>query len=348
MPEAPVHPNEVRRLAAVERLRLIGTPAEERFDKLTRLARRLFRVKFAIIDIVGEKRAWLKSAQGVGHISVDRPVSYCHYTVLKDDMCVIPDAREDPRLYDNPYTASFVFYAGVPLKFADENVGVMCIADDCPRTITLDEVDALRDLATLAEHELQVAALSEAQLQLAMENEQLEERALVDTLTRVWNRGAILEIAARELQHAVSTPQATAILLLDIDHFKRINDTWGHLAGDAVLRELGVRLRATVRPTDAVGRYGGEEFMVVLPQTDRENASKAAERIRASIADKPILFDGVSITVTCSIGVTVSDQGKDFVELLVRAADEALYKAKSGGRNRVETRWITRSLMFKS
>ncbi len=334
MPAAPIHPHEIRRLAAVQRTRLLGTPAEERFDKISRLACRMFGVSMAIIDIVGEKLAWLKSVQGFDRFEVLRPVSYCHYTVLKDEVCIIPDARLDPRLADNPFAESFVFYVGVPLKFQGENVGVMCIADGKPRTITDDELDALRDLASLAEQELEVSALSESQVTLAASNRELEMKAQIDVLTRIWNRGAIQEIAARELEHGRTIATSTAIAILDLDHFKQINDAHGHAAGDEVLRVVSQRLRAAIRPTDAVGRYGGEEFLVVLPQIGREPLLHVCERIRCAIAKEPVVSGGATIPITCSVGAVLSEEGSESVETLVRAADGALYEAKRAGRDR--------------
>ena len=246
---------------------------------------------------------------------------------------MIPDARLDPRVSDNPISQSFVFYAGVPLKFQGENVGVLCIADGKPRTLTDDELDALRDLASLAEQELEVSALSESQVNLAASNRELEMKAQIDVLTRIWNRGAIQEIAARELEHAQALPSRTAIAILDLDHFKQINDTHGHAAGDEVLRVVSQRLRAAIRPTDAVGRYGGEEFLVVLPQIARESLLQVCERIRCAIAREPVVVGGVAIPITCSLGAVLSGGGAS-VEALVAAADGALYTAKRAGRDR--------------
>src|SRR5215469_8983451 len=156
MPAAPVPPHEIRRLAAVQKVRLLGTPAEERFDKITRLARRMFNVPMACIDIVGEKLAWLKSVQGFDGIEGLRKDSYCHYTVLDDGVCIVLDARKDPRVHDSSFADTWVFYAGVPLHFEGERIGVLCIGDSKARSFDSEQLDALRDLAALAERELQI------------------------------------------------------------------------------------------------------------------------------------------------------------------------------------------------
>lgn len=336
MPEAPRSPRETRRLAAVEKLRLLGTPAEERFDKITRLARRMFNVPLACLDIVGEKLAWLKSVQGFDGIEGLRKDSYCHHTVLDERACIIRDAREDPRVHDSAFAETWVFYAGVPLRFDGERIGVLCIGDYAPRDLEPVDVEALHDLAELAERELQIAALSESQISLAQSNEELEMKSRIDVVTRLWNQNAIVEILGAERNRAAAG-SPLAVLMADIDYFKKLNDTHGHLAGDEVLRVIAARLRAAVRPQDAVARYGGEEFLIVLPGIDIGGAAEAAERIRTTIAKKPVQFGEHNIAVTCSIGCTAySSEFPDDVKPLIERAHRALYRAKLSGRNRVE------------
>lgn len=336
MPAAPCSPHETRRLAAVEKLRLLGTPAEERFDKITRLARRMFNVPLACLDIVGEKLAWLKSVQGFDGIEGLRKDSYCHHTVLDERACVIRDARQDPRVHDSAFAETWVFYAGVPLRFDGERIGVLCIGDYAPRDLDPVDVEVLHDLAELAERELQIAALSESQILLAQSNEELEMKSRIDVVTRLWNQGAIVEILGVERNRAAAGASLAAVMV-DIDYFARINDAFGRLAGDEVLRVLAARLRAAVRPQDAVGRYGGEEFLAVLPETDIEDALRTAERIRIAVAKKPIHVGEHKLSVTCSVGCTVYSQGfSDHVKPMIERAERALYRAKLSGRNRVE------------
>jgi diguanylate cyclase (GGDEF)-like protein len=334
MPEAPRAPTEIKRLAAVQKTRLLGTPAEERFDRITRLAKRLFDCPLAALDIVGEHLAWLKSVQGFDALEGLRKDSYCHYTVLDSEICLVNDARRDPRVSDSAFADTWVFYAGVPLHFEGERVGVLCIGDTKPRHFDDEHLDALRDLAALAEHEIQVAVLSDAQMTLAATNEELEMKTRIDVLTRLWNRQAIMEVAAMEELEG-GAKGAVGILMIDLDHFKLVNDTHGHLAGDQVLRVVSERLRAGVRPTDAVGRFGGEEFLAVLTGITDEDVIVSAERIRGVIAKSPIDYEQRPIPVTCSIGCTLSTPGDD-LDAMVKRADVALYRAKALGRNRVE------------
>lgn len=175
----------------------------------------------------------------------------------------------------------------------------------------------------------------ELQQQLIVAREALREQVSHDSLTGALSRAAILELLQREIARSKREGNSPCLAIADVDHFKSINDTHGHLVGDAVLREVIRRLRSTIRPYDAVGRYGGEEFLIVTPNGNAAGALKMAERLRASIADKPFDTKACIITVTVSLGVAVC-VGEIAAETLIRLADTALYRAKNRGRNRVE------------
>lgn len=164
--------------------------------------------------------------------------------------------------------------------------------------------------------------------------ERLREMATRDVLTGLWNRAALLGILAREMARAAREAAPLAVALIDIDRFKSINDTHGHEAGDIVLRETAWRMRAELRPYDALGRYGGEEFLAVLPGCGAGDALSLAERLRARVAATTIDVTGRPLRATVSIGVTVWD-GLSDSHALLRSADEALYRAKRDGRDRV-------------
>ena len=174
---------------------------------------------------------------------------------------------------------------------------------------------------------------------LNSEVEQLEEvrhKAAHDALTGILNRGAILEALKRELVRGERENTFVGVLLGDLDHFKSVNDTYGHLAGDAVLREAAQRISAAVRNYDSVGRYGGEEFLIVLSSCEDDiDMVKQAERVRSMVCAGPVNTSEGEIPVTLSLGVASSSEYQDIEEIL-RAADAALYRAKRGGRNRVE------------
>lgn len=164
-------------------------------------------------------------------------------------------------------------------------------------------------------------------------HEQYRYQATHDSLTGLWNRAAIFEILERELARAKRENRSVGLVLADVDHFKRVNDTFGHVAGDTVLKEVAGRLSASLRDYDSVGRYGGEEFLMILPGCDAENALKQADRVRACMAARPVTAEEGEIAVTISLGVSAANDPAS-MGLVLRAADAALYKAKNAGRNR--------------
>ena len=168
--------------------------------------------------------------------------------------------------------------------------------------------------------------------ELRLRNEELNRLSRVDGLTGVYNRRHIDEQMEKEVNTARRHEQDLAFLILDIDHFKNVNDVEGHPAGDRVLQEFAERLRNVVRLGDVVGRWGGEEFVIIAPQTDQEGAMTLGERVRKVIADEPINLGDHAISITVSIGCTV---GVESPGEIVERADTALYRSKSEGRNRV-------------
>lgn len=185
-------------------------------------------------------------------------------------------------------------------------------------------------------HELRVRIragrrILDLQEELLQAREALREQATYDGLTGLLNRTNILEKLDDELARATRSGSAVSVLMVDLDRFKSVNDTQGHLTGDAVLREAASRLRSASRRYDAVGRYGGEEFLVVLPGCEASAARVQAERLREAIADIPFRADSRPLPMTCSIGLACSTYCAP--EALIRGADDALYLAKAQGRN---------------
>jgi diguanylate cyclase (GGDEF)-like protein len=178
--------------------------------------------------------------------------------------------------------------------------------------------------------------LRRLQAELREKNATLARLSTTDPVTGLRNRRYVTEFLAVEVLRASRYHTPLSVLLLDLDHFKHVNDSHGHRAGDAVLQMAADILRATLRATDVAGRYGGEEFLVVLPQTDLAGAGVLAERVRAAIGDTAIEVGvGVAVAVTVSIGVAALDEETRSAEQLVEQADAALYTAKHAGRNRV-------------
>jgi diguanylate cyclase (GGDEF)-like protein len=165
--------------------------------------------------------------------------------------------------------------------------------------------------------------------------EAYRELAIRDSLTGLWNRRMILDQLGSELHRAEREGKALGVAIADLDHFKRVNDTLGHAAGDAVLREVAERMRSAVRDCDSVGRYGGEEFLLVLPGCDGPAGLQVAERVRLRVARTPVQAGDEAVPITVSLGLAFSRRADVEPEALIQAADEALYRAKAAGRNRV-------------
>jgi len=170
--------------------------------------------------------------------------------------------------------------------------------------------------------------------------ESLRQQATRDTLTGLWNRGEIMRICERERDRAIRGQYTSGLLLADLDHFKSINDQYGHLAGDAVLRQVATLMSEEIRKYNSVGRYGGEEFLFVLPGASRGETLAVGERIRLNVANHALEFEGQSLHVTISVGAAqISASGNRSIEQVIGQADQALYLAKSLGRNRICASW---------
>ena len=336
-PEIPQ--DEAQRLAALESMDVMFTPAEERFDRITRIASKLLGTPIALVSLVARDVQWFKSAQGLDANETPREISFCGHAINGEEALVVADATQDPRFFDNPLVTggpNIRFYAGHPICGVNgDRVGTLCIIDRKPKSLTADQLGILRDLAAIAESELQRGQLNEIQRDMVRQMDELQRRASVDGLTRLWNRAAIMELLSAEVTRARrGVPMSLA--MIDIDHFKKVNDTYGHPAGDAVLVEVAARIRSCLREYDSVGRYGGEEFIAVLSNSSLIPAMKLCQRMRMSIEKEPVMTSAGPVKVTVSIGLVQSAAKQTAVESLIAAADAALYRAKKNGRNCLE------------
>jgi len=187
-------------------------------------------------------------------------------------------------------------------------------------------------LATEVYHRARIDGLEQSTKHLEREQQYLREQLEQDALTGVSSRTSVLRVLKEALKRAEKTGQPLVVVMADLDHFKRVNDEHGHLAGDRALREVALRIKAALREFDVVGRFGGEEFVILLENTSPHTARQIAERIRRRIAADPVQFGGVNALVTLSQGLAVRADGDDTPALL-RRADQAMYRAKAAGRN---------------
>jgi len=177
--------------------------------------------------------------------------------------------------------------------------------------------------------------LTRKNIELERLNAEVQRLAITDSLTGLYNRRGFFELSQREVERAKRFGRPFSVIMLDIDHFKSINDTYGHEAGDQVLEKVTARLRDKLRTVDIVGRYGGEEFSILLPESEPAGALEAGERLRRCIADELIETSQGILKVTISLGLTTLTDNSKTLEELLKFADQALYQAKEAGRNRV-------------
>ncbi|MGH8434410.1 MAG: sensor domain-containing diguanylate cyclase [Pseudomonas sp.] len=336
-PELPG--NEVFRQQVLDNQELVDTPADPYLDVLVRVVRELFEVETVLVSLVDRDRQWFKARLGLDVAETPRTVSFCGHAILGNGPFIVADAQADSRFSDNPVVTGppfLRFYAGQPLFSQDaQALGTLCLIHSKPKHLSGKKVRLLIDMATLVEGYLKLRHVNQqtAQLRAALSRE--ERKAMLDPLTQLWNRAGLNHFLPREQKLAQERGLLLGLLFCDLDHFKQVNDTHGHAAGDRTLWESARRIAAAVRPLDVVTRSGGEEFVVLTPVHDRQELLQIAERIRSAIAATPIAVGDVELDLSISIGCALAKTDEDLSDTLERA-DQALYKAKGNGRNRVE------------
>lgn len=320
--------NEAARLRAVDRYDILGTPPEEGFDRITRIASRLLGTPIALVSVLDERRQWFKSRVGLDVHETPRAHAFCAHAIRDLDVMVVDDATSDSRFRDNPLVTGdphIRFYAGAPLRTRDgHNLGTLCVIDRAPRSFSVEQKRLLQDLANLVMDQMELRLL-----------------AGTDPLTGAFNRRRFMGALEQEWSRVKRYRRALAVLMLDLDHFKAVNDTWGHGVGDEALKRVSQACQASLRSHDVFARVGGEEFAVLLPEVSELHAIAVAERLRQRIADLDVPADGKTISITVSVGIAHIDGAEGDVPpaaRLIEAADDALYAAKSEGRNRIAYR----------
>lgn len=338
--QPPLKPdNEAQRIKALRATNLLFTPSEERFDRITRLASHLLGTPIALVTLVADDLQWFKSVQGLEATDTPREVSFCGHAILSEDTFVVGNARKDPRFSDNPLvtgTPNIRAYVGHPLRTPDgSQVGTLCVIDRRPRKFTQKQLRSLRDLAAVAESELENRRHGEARRQISLERDELKRKASIDGTTRLWNQAAVLELLDAELARA-KRGAPTCVLLAEIDNFQNLSDKQGRKGSADLLGELAARARRAVRAFDIVGYCGGGEFIVVLSDCGLEEAQTVSERIRSFVSHEGIQTPKGRVDVTISIGLTLCDSMLDTPTPVVAAAAAAMQRAREQGGNRVE------------
>jgi len=289
---------------------------------VVRVARSILRAPMALVSFVDHERQWFKARSGVTICEAPREFSLCARAIESDEPFIVADTHVDPRfralplVVEPPYVRSYI---GVPLRTpAGYRIGTLCVMDTEVRQPELEQIGILKDLAALV--------MDELELRLA---------ATTDGLTGALSRRAFLGAAEHDLAQVRRHGGDLSCILLDLDHFKNINDTHGHAAGDRALQEVAMLLKSGVRKSDYVGRLGGEEFAVIMRGADAAVACDIGERLRQRIMDARLPTQAGEVRVTVSVGVATLMPQDAGIEDLLHRSDKALYMAKTAGRNRL-------------
>lgn len=316
MKEPEIPSDETQRLEALRSLCVLDTDPEERFDRLTRLAMRVFQVPIALVSLIDSNRQWFKSNQGLPVRETPRDVSFCGHAILGDQIFIIEDASQDVRFRDNPLVTGkphIRFYAGVPLCYQKgSRLGTLCIIDRKPRKLTEQDIVLLCDLANMAEAELSAVHL-----------------ATVDELTKLCNRRGFVSLAQNSLSLCARQGVPVSLVFFDLNEFKPINDHFGHAEGDRALMVFADIMRACFRESDVIGRLGGDEFAVLLTDATEQFAASVVERLREAI----VVYNkearrGYDLCFADGI-VSISPDQQSSIGQLLEQADSLMYENKT-------------------
>lgn len=308
--------DEKSRLNALASLNILDTFHEERFDRLTRMACKLFDVPIAVVTLVDDKRQWFKSCIGLNVTETARDISFCGHAILSDEVLVVSDTEKDVRFADNPLVIGdphIRFYAGCPIKsLGGSRLGTLAIIDGKARMLSKQDLDVLKDLASMAERELAFIEL-----------------ATIDELTGLSNRRGFMTSARYVINLCDRQEISCSLIFIDLNGFKNINDKFGHAEGDRALIDFSNLLKNNFRNSDILARLGGDEFVVLLTDTTKSAAETAMRKLQKSIDDYNTKTNH-NYSISCSYGIAEPDSNQHItIEKLLKDADFLMYEHKS-------------------
>ena len=306
--------DELGRQCSVDSFKIIDTPEEEEFEEIVGIVKEVFHVPIVAISIIDRDRQWFKSIQGLDAKETTRDVAFCDHTINSSDCFRVPDARKDPPFNKNPLVTGEPYiqsYLGAPLITQDGYaLGALCLIDTEPRTYT-------------KEQEILLTRFS----RIVMRQISLREFATIDYLTGIANQRDFKLSMLASVRNG-----SPCLVLMDIDNFKSINDTYGHEVGDIVLKAFASVIDVISDGNGKPFRIGGEEFAVILPGFNIGESIEFAEKLRKAVSEL-MLDDIEKKTITASFGVSKYISNEPGDEWFKRA-DRALYASKQEGRNR--------------
>ena len=338
---APKPDNEQSRLASLHALDVLDSAPEAQFDALVSAAAFVTGAPIALLSLVDSGRQWFKANIGLPRLSgTPRDIAFCAHTILQHEVLEVRDTLRDARFINNPLVTGPLgirFYAGAPVRLEDGScVGSLCVMDRAPRRLSPEQVDILLQLAQAA-----AAALSgrRAVQQLREASGEMHYHATHDALTGLVNRTEFEARLRRVLQKAGEDGSEHALLYIDIDQFKLVNDSCGHAIGDQLLRQVSTLFADAIRTRDTLARLGGDEFAIILEHCPADQAQRVAQQICDAMAGFRFIHDDRSFRVGASIGLVPVDDRSTTTAAIMQAADASCYAAKEAGRNRVHM-WV--------
>jgi len=307
--------DEAARLETLRSLNILDTASEERFDRLTRMAKRMFGVPIALVSLVDENRQWFKSCADLDVSETPRDISFCGHAILGNEVFIIPDATKDERFADNPLVLNepYVrFYAGCPLRYLNgSRLGTLCIIDRKPRSLSEEDLQTLKDLASMVEREL-------AAIQLAT----------VDELTNITNRRGFMFLAQHSLSLCARQNIPASLVFFDLNNFKQVNDKFGHAEGDRALIAFAIQMKNSFRVSDLYARLGGDEFVALLTNTSKNLAEEVVAKFLQSLK-KYNQEANREYDISVSYGIVEFNYDKhDTVDALLADGDSLMYEGK--------------------
>jgi diguanylate cyclase (GGDEF)-like protein len=332
---------ETARLVSLSASGLFGISKDYMFDCITNIGARLLDAPVCSL-VLGDadKRYWFNSQAPEAIRKSFCTSSLCGDVVSKNEPMVIEDTLHEARLAGDlllRLSPQIRSYVAQPVHCSSGAVlGRLYILDFKPREFPTEERRLLQELGFLANLSLVTRGITSAQKALVEKLDIARHESLIDPLLRIWNRGGITTILNQQHEKSQELREPFSILMADLDHFKKINDHHGHMIGDSVLKAVTGVMQAALRVDDELGRYGGEEFIAILPNTDAAQAEALARRVNEAVAERRV--DGPTGPIGCTVSIGVAEwvpNRPESVQTLVQRADEALLSAKQYGRNRV-------------